>query len=777
MYNITRELLKKELTEKFKKYGDFKKAAQAQIDAATKVVSPKKKSKAKVVEETPVVDVEKLKTQIDGYDSIMGIVMTQLKEFKDRMSGIKALMDKALANSKPSSPAVSPSTSPRQSVVGTVTASPRANSPSSSPKRLTIGSRKPVVPSSVEDSSSRDRPTELPRSLSQPVSPRVTSFGHVSASSRVVSSDFSKRRLTIGSRKPASSLAGEESPPTSQSASPRNTDTVPEVVSLSPVLTVSSKQPKALPLLPRLSEEEVDVSKRDTVTLARESMVWPMPEESSTDQILGRGSLPVHKETSVTPDRSASLGRGRGRGLGRGKPVRPPAPLASPTPVVPEIDTNKLVSVENVQSHLKDDKKAASPVGSVKQTPTAPPRKASVGRGRGQPVVKPAVPKKVSDWQRKNSNAAKLLQQAKTWQLRDQNNHPELPKLASHDAPSELTTLPNLRIGTQRPKKTKQSALSTVKGSLSDEDEIIITGEFVKVAIPEGTKKAEVVVEDLSSDSTEEKPQQSKADNVNIVKKVEVHSDEEDDPASVDGQVNSEDEQAKEKQSPNKSEAVVPDTPRTAALKKLPDDKASRIFKAIISPGDFTKVMARQEYHNKELKAVDCVLKKFKGFSAEKIDENSYLFDEENADLRQEVVGLFDYLVVLQKEQLEWETPPARYHYKNNAEGKIEGLVEFFQTLADPNNTPEDAKKQLKQILASTEDKGLMKNRGTGAYYIGSFFRNEKNPVNNRFIRSTTERKLVQIYNALSELVPDEKDSFADPEVEQSDVDTAKTSR
>lgn len=895
VYNITRETLKKELTQKLVKYQDMKKEAEAQIEVATKSVSPKKKSKIKNVEEYSPIDVEKLKIHIAGIDTVVYAVMKQLKDYKERMVAIKNCMDKSTANSKPSSPAHSPSGSPRSDTMSSVAVSPKtavkhtsykstatstlsspAQSPSVSPRsatvssvtasarRLTIGTRR-VVSTSVEEASSRDKKPESPNSTSQPGSPRNT----VNASPRLTSAnrftDTSARRLTIGSRKRTETKdqtlgSLELSSEVIALPSIDKAGTESEIGSYTDLTLGSPKPTKKLPVLPLVSG---DASlKRETVTLTRESS-WGQPVKVDEDANLARGSLPVIKESPVPPLRfdinSASIGRGRGSG-GRGKPVRPPAPSIQPAPVVveppkpvmlevavsrdnkPSAEDRNIVSVGRgkaarpplastslapaVVEQLKavlpvigsssDDKSSlealpnVSGYGSISRAKGAgllassddtvlkvSPRKGSMGRGNV--VTKPAVPRKVSEQRRQNLIPFAFSRDASRLQKVDQ-NRPELPAVLPVHPPEEVQrgedqtltavkkqdsedistieavkkvpTVPNLRIGTHRPKPAarvlgKIKPKSTIETPQSDdENEIIIQGRNQGQALPE----KEVLIEDLarSSQSEEEKPQLDQAKRENTENK-DLSYDEED-TASVSEQTKTTLIPDANKENNSLSDEAAKETPRRAALKELPEDKASRILKAIIYPSDFTRTIARQEYRVKDYKAVDTVIKKFKGFDAKKIAE-SYLFEEDNTRLRELVVKLFDYLVVLQDEQLKWETPPPKYHFKNNGEAKIEGLVGLFNTLADPNSNIEEAKKQIEVILESKEDKGLLKNRGTGAYFIGSIFRREKNPVNKQYIRSTTERKLVEIYNVLNALESRKKDSFAETEVEQSEVE------
>lgn len=865
VYNITRETLKTELTEKLRKYQQHKKEAQEQIDAATKPVSPKKKSKTKSEEQNPPVDVEKLKIKIAGYDTVMDVVMRQLKEYKDRMVSIKASMDNSRANSKQSSPKGSPLSSPKLSP-SSPQRSATVSSVSASPRRLTIGTRRPVS-ASVEEESPRNTNPESPKSQSQPASPRNT----VNASPRLTSAsrfgaDSSQRRLTIGSRKPSSTKNTSGSLGISS-----------DVISLPPIdrsvtevltqpytdLTLGSPKPsKKLPTLPVVHGAES--LKRDTVTLTRESS-WGQPIVYAEDANLARGSLPVIKDPNPVPVpplrtgvNSSSVGRGQGS-VGRGKLVRPPAPTTSPAkavvkqnkvdstlddkssvdsgrdvigygsigrgksgsrPPIPSTSPAKAVVEQPKVETALDDKSSVDTgrdvigYGSVgrgkaaillasstttadsKNVSTVPsPRKASVGRG--MPLKKPAVPQPVSEARRKNSKPIVFSRVASQHQEDDQNRpvlsevfpvHRPVQVLPSvedstiaaankQDSDNKSTqsssTIPNLRIGTNRPKpapriigkaKPGRKSLETLQSD--DEDEIIIQSRDTNQSQP----VTEMVDQDLdfSSNSEEEKPQVDHAKKVNAETKDQSYD--EDDTASVSEHSKLKTKVAEDKESNSLSDEHAKETPRTAALKQLPEDKASRVLKAIIYPGDFTRVVATQQYRVKDYKAVETVIKKFKGLDSAKIEE-SYLFTEENAGLRKLVGELFDHLVLLQDEQLKWETPPAKYHFKNNGEAKIEGLVELFNTIADPNKDAKEAKKQIQNILASKEDKGLLKNRGTGAYFIGSFFRREKNPVNGQYIRSTTERKLVEIYNALDALQPEEKNSVDEHEVEQSEFE------
>ncbi len=865
VYNITKNALLADLQKKFK---DRKKAiddTQSELDAARRPLSPKRTKEKRGVVSISAEELKKIEIKLAGHNSALEGIKTQMKAFKDRMLEIKDSMDRSTMklNSPTSSPRAttiigakkdsvgsantSPSTSPRSTAFGLVSTKTRVQSVTSVKSGLSPVGSASTSPSTSPRStafSMVSTSSKVPSASTRPTTSTGTSgFGMVSTSPRVQSVVTSSRRFTIGSRKPVTKVEETETIPGAAPQSgdkplespkpvPKVEETSPRVTSQSGDLTLGSPKPtKKLPPLPSI-EAPAPGSKRDTVTLPRESVMGISPDSPN----LGRGSVPLILETRGSgdplldllfePGREASFAPQPQLGVGRGteKPVRIGSGRGR--------GRGRVVSTES--RALKENLGISEPVKRPPPPEISPHSLVSSGEKPviAQPVAGPR-PSQSSEGNKTKSGSVVFPKKAavpKTFLPRPESGllRPIItlsPREGSEGEKEGRLPLPNLRLGNKRPKpaariakigkgtekeaveKISQIVAAAVVESLhqdpepreddlsrvpvkkpvqelfaEDDDEYEIAPTLVG-SCPEGTEGGDPKVDDQPPPSAfgtsplgeEEIPSTSPRkddtvdDDTDSGEKAR-HTD--DDASGVESELAS---HHPVESSESEEKDTVKETPRTTAAKALPQDKASKVLNAIISPNGYSKAKARQEYKTKQYEAFNQVLNKFKDLESSP-SEQSFLFEEENEPLRKGLGDLFDHLIVLQTEKLEWEKIPATYHVKKNPEDKVEGVIELFSDLANPKYSLADLKAKLELILGSTEDKGLLQNRTTGAFVIGSFFRREKNPVNKQYIRSTTERRLVEIYNTISAALKAEHDESQADEVEPSAADTTKNS-
>jgi len=218
-------------------------------------------------------------------------------------------------------------------------------------------------------------------------------------------------------------------------------------------------------------------------------------------------------------------------------------------------------------------------------------------------------------------------------------------------------------------------------------------------------------------------------------------------------EVESEEEETSEEEKGSKKDSAADSTKGSNADEERPKfskaefDDAQAILYALGQGGEVAiNALKEAHYEDEDQEVIDAAFGRFID-EDEKDLENSYLFLEGNEDILQATVELLDYFLKLQKDEESDKKIPV--FVQKSAENKIDGLVNLIQNITRAE-TLTDISTALKSALKGRGEHTLQWNRGPfGKYWVGSMFKGLRNPIDNKFINSTTEHKVAQLYNAV----------------------------
>ena len=208
-------------------------------------------------------------------------------------------------------------------------------------------------------------------------------------------------------------------------------------------------------------------------------------------------------------------------------------------------------------------------------------------------------------------------------------------------------------------------------------------------------------------------------------------------------------------------------TDSTGASDNLPEPKG--ILDTLAQGrGETISALKKVYFEHLSQEEFNAVFNRFKLPEVQAFEDN-YLFLSDNKEIREATWDLLSCLIRIQSDELKWDGKESSAHPQKSGEQKIEGLVTLIKEITTAK-TLTQIKTALTNALTQNGEGTLRENRGpVGGFWIGSMFQGQRNPIDKKWINSTTELKLAEAYKKVL-------DKEAELEKAQDDVSEIKFS-
>lgn len=168
-----------------------------------------------------------------------------------------------------------------------------------------------------------------------------------------------------------------------------------------------------------------------------------------------------------------------------------------------------------------------------------------------------------------------------------------------------------------------------------------------------------------------------------------------------------------------------------------------------IAQGNGDRIDGLKNTHYQEL-TEPCFTGVFDRFKQDRDQDfqDAYLFIKGNAQYQNCVENLLRYLIELQKSELISDDKKKTPTSQKSAVAKMDTLATLIQELTLASTLDRIVEVLGNALKSDRKAEGsILQNRGPhGAFWIGSMFKRERNPVDKKWINSTTEQKVAQAY-------------------------------